>query len=308
MPDSYAFLGPAGTFAQQALLSIPGVSEAVLLPCPGVPAVTAAVRSGEARYGLVPIENSVEGPVSTTTDELVVGDPLQIVREVFLPVSFVLAARGKSLDDVRTLVSHPHAHAQVRAWVGANLPGADAVTTTSTAEAAALVARGEYDAAVCASIAAENHGLAILADGIEDTKDAVTRFVLLTLPEAPAPRTGNDRTSIVVHIRQEQPGALSGVLAELASRSINLTRIESRPWRERIGEYHFILECEGHIADPRVGDALAALHRICADVRFLGSYPRADRRNEGFPDHATDEAFDEAARWLAAVRQGGQPR
>lgn len=305
VPDTYAYLGPAGTFTQQALLMIPEATSGELLPCSGVPAVAAAVRSQEARFGLVPIENSVEGPVSLTTDELVTGTPLRIVREVFLPVSFVLTAREQlPLDQIRTVVSHPHAHGQVRSWVHTNLPNAQTVVAGSTAEAADLVAQGQYDAAVCARIAADNHSLQILADQIEDTAGAVTRFALLTLPGVTPEPTGNDRTTFVVHIRQEQPGALSGVLIELASRSINLTRIESRPWRERIGEYHFILECEGHVADPRVGDALAALHRICADVRFLGSYPRADRSNEELPDDATDLAFAEASRWLAAVRDG----
>ncbi|WP_153503869.1 prephenate dehydratase [Cumulibacter manganitolerans] len=308
MPDSYAYLGPAGTFAQQALLTIPEVEGAPMMPCSGVPAVAAAVRDGSATFGLMPLENSVEGPVPTTTDELVLGEPLQIVREVFLPVSFVVASRGAQLDELRTLVSHPHAHAQVRGWVRSHLPDVDVVTAASTAEAASLVAQGKYDAAVCASIAAANNGLTVLADGVEDTTGAVTRFVVAALPGPPPAMTGNDRTTFVVHIRQEQPGALSGVLVELAARSINLTRIESRPWRERIGEYHFILECEGHIADPRVGDALAALFRICAEVRFIGSYPRADRANGALPEQARDAAFADAARWLASTREHGARR
>lgn len=306
MPDTYAYLGPAGTFAQQALLTISEVGASEQLPCAGVPAVAAAVRAGDADFGLVPMENSVEGPVSLTTDELVVGTPLRIVREVFLPVSFVLAAREhRSHEDIRTVVSHPHAHAQTRAWVRTNLPNAQTAVASSTAEAASLAAKGQYDASISARIAADIHGLSILADRIEDTEGAVTRFALLTKPGPLPDPSGNDRTTFVVHIRQEQPGALSGVLLELASRSINLTRIESRPWRERIGEYHFILECEGHVADPRVGDALAALHRTCADVRFLGSYPRGDRQNGELPQDATDLAFAEAAEWIAAVRSGG---
>ncbi|WP_243837829.1 prephenate dehydratase [Cumulibacter soli] len=306
MPDSYAYLGPAGTFTQQALLMIPEVRDGEQVPMAGVPAVAAAVRSGETTYGLMPLENSVEGPVSVTTDELVVGEPLQIVREVFLPVSFVLAAREPlELDAIKTVVSHPHAHGQTRAWVQQHLPNAQTVVASSTAEAAVLVGNGEYDASISARIAADNNGLHILAEQVEDTTGAVTRFALLSLPGTPGEVTGNDRTSFVVHIRQEQPGALSGVLIELASRAINLTRIESRPWRERVGEYHFILECEGHVSDPRVGDALAALHRTCRDVRFLGSYPRGDRQNEQLPDDATDHAFVEAAQWLAGVRRDG---
>ena len=308
MTDSYAYLGPAGTFAQQALLTIPAARTATMIPCSGVTAVASAIRNGEATYGLMPLENSVEGPVPTTTDELVIGEPLQIVHEVFLPVSFVVASRGAGLGELRTLVSHPHAHAQVRGWVRNNLPDVDIVTAASTAEAASLVAQGEYDAVVCSSIAASNNKLTVLADGIEDTAGAVTRFVLASLPGAPPAATGNDRTTFVVHIKQEQPGALSGVLVELAARSINLTRIESRPWRERIGEYHFILECEGHIADPRVGDALASLYRICADVRFIGSYPRADRSNEAVRADATDQAFADAAQWLASTRSQGASR
>lgn len=306
MPDTYAYLGPAGTFTQQALLTISEVRSAELLPCPGVPAVAAAVRAGEAQFGLVPLENSVEGPVSLTTDELVVGTPLRIVREVFLPVSFVLGGREQiPFERIKTVVSHPHALAQTRGWVQSNLPAAQTVVASSTAEAAALVANGQYDASISAKIAADNHGLTALAEQIEDTAGALTRFALLSKPRTPPDPTGNDRTTFVAHIRQEQPGALSGVLLELASRSINLTRIESRPWRERVGEYHFILECEGHVADPRVGEALAALHRTCADVRFLGSYPRGDRQNEELPDDATDLAFAESAEWIAAVREGG---
>lgn len=132
----------------------------------------------------------------------------------------------------------------------------------------------------------------------------MTRFALVSLPRPLPDPTGNDRTTFVVHIAQERHGALNGVLTELAARSINLTRIESRPWRERIGEYHFILECEGHVADPRIGESLATLHRICADVRFIGSYPRADRDNERLPGFATDKAFREAGDWLANIRKG----
>lgn len=306
VPDRYAYLGPAGTFTQQGLLSLPGLpSDAQFVPCSGVPAVCAAVRGGDADFGLIPMENSVEGAVPTTTDELVLGDPLRVVREVFVNVTFVLCARsGTTMQDIRTVATHPHGHAQVRRWLETNVPTAQYVAAPSTSEAAGMVAAGEYDAAVCALIAAENHSLQVLAEGIEDSTGAVTRFVLVGLPSAPPQPTGNDRTTFVVHIAQERHGALNGVLTELAARSINLTRIESRPWRERIGEYHFILECEGHVADPRVGEALASLHRICADVRFIGSYPRADRKNEDLPAFATDKAFHAAQDWLATIRNG----
>ncbi|MEO6957162.1 MAG: prephenate dehydratase [Antricoccus sp.] len=305
MPDRYAYLGPAGTFCQQALLTLTEVSGSEQIPFSGVPAVCAAVREGAADYGLVPIENSVEGPVPTTTDELVLGAPLLIVGEIFLPVSFVLAVRpGQSQSEIRSIATHPHAHAQVRQWLDRHLPNAHYTAAPSTSEAAEWVSRGEQDAVVCASIAASNQSLQVLADRIEDTAGAVTRFALLHQPGNIAAMTGNDRTTFVVHIQQERSGALNGVLSELAARSINLTRIESRPWRERIGEYHFILECEGHVGDPRVGDALAALHRVCADVRFLGSYPRTDRANETLPNEASDAIFATAAQWLDGIRKG----
>ena len=306
VPDRYAFLGPEGTFTQQALLSLPDLpSDARFVPCSGVAAVCKAVRSGDAEFGLIPIENSVEGPVPTTTDELVLGEPLLVVREAFVNVTFVLCAQsGIRLEQIETVATHPHAHAQVRRWLEINLPGAQYVAAPSTSEAAELVAAGKYDAAVCAAIAAQNHALDVLAGGIEDTSGAVTRFALVSLPTALPEPTSNDRTTFVVHIAQERHGALEGVLTELAARSINLTRIESRPWREKIGEYHFILECEGHIADPRVGEALASLHRICADVRFIGSYPRADRKNEVLPAFATDAAFKVSQEWLEKMRRG----
>ncbi|PRZ42960.1 prephenate dehydratase [Antricoccus suffuscus] len=306
MSDRYAYLGPAGTFTQQGLLSLPDLPpDAQFVPCSGVPAVCAAVRAGDADFGLIPMENSVEGPVPTTTDELVLGEPLLVVREVFVNVTFVLCARpGTTMQDVRTVSTHPHGHAQVRGWLDTHLPAAQYVAAPSTSEAAGMVAAGQYDAAVCAEIAAQNHSLEVLAAGIEDSAGAVTRFALVSLPAALPEPTGNDRTTFVVHIAQERHGALNGVLTELAARSINLTRIESRPWRERIGEYHFILECEGHVADPRVGEALASLRRICADVRFIGSYPRADRQNEDLPHFATDKAFHAAQGWLAKIRKG----
>lgn len=305
VPDRYAYLGPAGTFCQQALLSIENAHDGEQLPFSGVPAVCAAVRRGAADFGLVPIENSVEGAVPTTTDELVLGEPLLIVGEVFLPVSFVLAVRpGTKQAEVRSLATHPHAFAQARQWLGRELPEAQFTAAPSTSEAAQWVSEGSYDATVCASIAATNHSLQVLADHIEDTDGAVTRFALLRRPGSMPAVTGNDRTTFVVHIQQERSGALNGVLTELAARSINLTRIESRPWRERIGEYHFILECEGHVGDPRVGDALAALRRVCADVRFLGSYPRTDRANETLPAEASDATFATAARWRDDIRNG----
>jgi prephenate dehydratase len=306
MPSTrYAYLGPEGTFAEAALISAVAPDEAARYPAAGVPAALAAVRSGDADAALVPLENSVEGSVPATMDGLADGDPLLITREVFLTVSFVLAGRpGTALSDVRSVASHPHALAQTAGRVAQLLPGVVPLPATSTAEAARLVAAGEHDAAVCAPIAAERYGLTALADDIADRPGAVTRFVLVAPPgPLPAP-TGNDKTSLVAVVG-DRTGALLDLLREFAVREISLTRIESRPTRERLGVYSFSLDCEGHVADARVGEALAALHRVCDELRFLGSYPRADgRENKPVTPVSTDAAFGEAAGWLAQVRAG----
>ncbi|SDF53971.1 prephenate dehydratase [Blastococcus fimeti] len=304
-PTRFAYLGPEGTFAEAALSTAVDTGEGTRTPRASVPATLAAVRSGDADAGLVPLENSVEGSVPATMDGLTDGDPLVITREVFLPVAFTLAVRpGTTLADVRSVASHPHALAQTGRWLEANLPGITPLPASSTAGAAAAVAAGEYDAAVCAAIAAERYGLDSLADGIADHAGAVTRFVLVSRPgPLPAP-TGNDKTSLVAVVT-DRTGALLDVLREFSVRGISLTRIESRPLRERLWVYSFSLDCEGHIADRRVGEALAALHRVCDDVRFLGSYPRADgRENRPVPPESADDAFAEAGDWLARVRSG----
>ncbi|MGY1723888.1 prephenate dehydratase [Blastococcus sp. SYSU DS0533] len=302
----FAYLGPEGTFAEAALSRAIATAGGRRDPHPSVAAALTAVRSGDADVALVPLENSVEGSVPATMDGLADGDPLVITREVFLEVAFVLAVRpGTALGAVRSVASHPHALAQTGGRLAELLPGIRPLPTASTAAAAAAVAAGEVDAAVCAAIAAERYGLEVLADDVADTGGAVTRFVLVQPPgPLPAP-TGNDKTSLTVVVG-DRTGALLDVLREFAVRDISLTRIESRPTRQRLGVYSFSLDCEGHVADARVGEALAALHRVCDDVRFLGSYPRADgRENRAVPPESSDAAFVEAGQWLAGVRAGG---
>ena len=304
-PTRFAYLGPEGTFAEAALSSAVAPGEGVRQPAASVAAALAAVRAGEADAALVPLENSIEGSVPATMDGLTDGDPLVVVREVFLTVSFVLAARpGADLARVGTVVSHPHALAQTARTVAGLLPGVPTLPASSTAAAARAVADGEYDAAVCAPIAATRYGLVPLVEDVADHPGAVTRFVLVSRPgDLPAP-TGNDKTSLVVVVT-DRTGALLDVLREFSVRGISLTRIESRPIRDRLWFYSFALDCEGHVAEARVGEALAALHRVSEDVRFLGSYPRADgRTNRPVPDEAADAAFTEAGGWLARLRAG----
>jgi prephenate dehydratase len=302
-PTRFAYLGPEGTFAEAALSIAIASSEGARYPQPSVPAALAAVRSGDADAALVPLENSVEGSVPATMDGLADGEPLVITREVFLDVVFVLAARpGTELSAVRSVVSHPHALAQTAGRLAELLPDVVPLPTSSTAVAAEAVAAGKYDAAVCAPIAAERYGLAPLVEDLADHPGAVTRFVLVEPAGVLQAPTGNDKTSLVAVVG-DRTGALLELLSEFAVRGISLTRIESRPTRERLGVYSFSLDCEGHIADARVGEALAALHRVCDDVRFLGSYARADGRdNKPVPEVAGDDAFAEAESWLARIR------
>ena len=307
-PARYAYLGPAGTFAEQALRSLPTVTAATeLLPCASVVTALEAVRDGGADSALVPFENSIEGSVSTTLDELAAGADLHITREVLLPVTFALLGRpDASLDRVRRVTTHPHAEAQCRRWLRTNLPQAQYVPSPSTAHAAELVADASsgFDAAIAAPIAAERYGLVPLATDIGDNPGAITRFVLVSRPAPPPPPTGADRTTLVLFERDDHPGALLEMLTEFAVRGVNLTRLESRPTGSGLGRYCFSVDCEGHVLEARVGEALAALRRICADVRFLGSYPRADGTPPALRHGTTDAEFADASAWLQALRDG----
>lgn len=310
MASTYAYLGPRGTFTEAALLSMPDAAGASHIPVPSVASAFAAVRNGSADAALVPIENSVEGSVSSTLDELAHGEPLVIVDEVAIPVAFALMARpGVSIGDIKKVGTHPHAQSQCRSWLEKNL-SASVIPTMSTAAAAQGLEDGTatYDAAIAAPIAATQYGLAILADNIGDNEEAATRFVLVARPgSSPAP-SGADKTTLVLFMRDNHPGALLEILTEFAVRGVDLTRIESRPTRKGLGDYTFSVDLEGHIADARVGEALMGLHRVCADVRFLGSYPRHDGREARVRRGTTDGDFAEASEWLTQLRDAHNKR
>lgn len=306
-PARYAYLGPAGTFTEQALRSLPAARNADLLPYSTVGTALEAVRAGDADGAVVPLENSVEGGVAATMDELATGEPLMITRELLVEVQFSLLARaGTTLADVAKVASHPHATAQCRRWLATHLPHADVVHESSTAHAAAVVAAesSPYDAAISAPIAAATYRLATLAANIADQAGAVTRFVLVSRPGPPPPATGADKTSLVVFIRDNHPGALLELLEQFAARGVDLTRIESRPTGSALGKYCFSIDAEGHVADPRVGEALMGLRRTSADVRFLGSYERADQQRSSDRAGTTAADFAHASQWLARLRSG----
>lgn len=299
-----AYFGPQGTFTEQAALRVIDPATDELFPIETIPAALDAVRDGSADAACVPVENSVEGAVTMTADALATGDPLVAFAEVVLPVAFsVLVRPGTAPEDVKTVASIPIALAQVRNWLGEHLPGAEHRFTNSTAASAVAVRDGEFDAAVTAPVAASHYPLDVLATDVTDVTDAKTRFLLFRRPGPLTTPTGADRTSLIV-FTDDRTGALSDVLVELAQRGINLSRIESRPTKGRLGEYRFFLDFDGHVAEARVGDALAALRRRCTSVRFLGSFPKADGVASVVQAGNEDADFAQAQEWLAQVRDG----
>lgn len=299
-----AFLGPEGTFTEAALLKmsasgmIPGSRGTEVAPrsTASTPAALDEIRAGAADFACVPIENSIEGGVLPTLDSLATGLPLQIYAEITLDVAFSIVTRSTiAPDQIRTVAAFPVAAAQVRHWLATNLPDARLVPANSNAAAAQDVAAGRADAGVSTALAAQHYRLTTLAEGVVDEANARTRFVLVGPVGPPPPRTGADRTSVVLRL-DNTPGALVAAMSEFGMRDIDLTRIESRPTRTELGTYIFFLDCVGHIDDSAVAEALKALHRRCTDVRYLGSWPT------GSASGAVPPQPDEADRWLAGLR------
>jgi prephenate dehydratase len=307
-PVTYTFLGPAGTFTEAALMQVPGASDAIRIPASNVNTALDKVRDGSADAAMVPIENSVEGGVTATLDAIATGQELRILREALVPISFVLVARpGVEVEDIRRISTHGHAWAQCRLWVEKNIPDAEYIPGSSTAAAAMGLLEGDahYDAAICAPIvAAEQPGLAVLAENIGDNPGAVTRFVLVGRPGSLPEPTGADKTTVVVPLPEDRPGALMEILDQFATRGVNLSRIESRPTGQYLGHYFFSIDADGHVGDARVADALAGLHRISPATRFLGSYGRADGQRAEVAPHTSDQAFRAAHAWVKDILAG----
>lgn len=307
--EQWAFLGPEGTFTEQAAVELAGRHDGGIdfRPATSVSAALALVRTGDADAACVPLENSVEGAVPLTHDELTHGQPLLITDEAYVPVRFQLLGRGDlSRDEVRAVGSHPHGLAQVRDYVAREMPGAHTVVTDSTAAAAAAVAAGKLDAAAAAPVAGTRYGLTVLADDIGLMRDAVTRFVLLRRPAPADAPTGNDRTSMVLWVVNE-PGTLLGLLSEFSLRGINLTRLESRPTRATMGDYVFLVDADGHVTDPAIADVLAALTRRGALLRYLGSYPRRRGTSVAPAAFASNERYRAASATVDGLRRGELP-
>jgi len=304
--DRIAFLGPEGTFTESAAQLVAGDGPGdTLLACGDVIEVLRAVETGAAARGVVPIENTLEGSVTATLDALAFDTDLLVQGELELPVALVAAAVDAQLDlaEVTEVHSHPVALSACRRWLSASVGGAERLASASTARAAASVAEaGGPRLAIVNTLAAERYGLHVVARDIADRSGNSTRFVVVGT-RLPAP-TGWDKTSVVVFIEENRPGALLQLLEIFAERDLNLTKIESRPTKHELGEYCFFLDVEGHLADERVGDALAAVKRTHRDVKVLGSYRRSGARRTAEADRiaADDAAYRDSASWLAEWR------
>jgi prephenate dehydratase len=272
------FLGPSGTFAEEALRASAPPQAVEEAPFPTVWETVMAVQDGEVDQAVVPIENSLEGSVTTTLDALAgEGSDVRIVAEVVRPITHCLVVRdGVSLGDVTRVVSHPQALAQCALFLHERLPEARTEVAASTAEAVrSAVASNEPLAAIGTRLAADLYGGSVLAEGVEDRPDNLTRFVWLARTGTPPHRTP-DKTSVVFWgFNDESPGALVGVLREFADRDVNLTKIESRPRRVQLGHYMFFADLDGGEDDPLVRDALAGLAERVETLRVLGSYAAA---------------------------------
>ncbi|MBW3536668.1 MAG: prephenate dehydratase [Actinobacteria bacterium] len=300
-----AYLGPPGTFTEEARLSDPAAraDATELVPMQTINDVLAAVHAGEVDRGFVAIENSIEGTVNITLDTLVFGPDLLIQREVATPIRLHLVGReGAELAQVRQVMSFPHAIAQCREWLKTNIPDAEMVAANSTAEAVALVAQASDAtlAAIGTSRAAELHDLALLASDIEDHVDNETRFVALTRSGIPAP-TGHDKTSIVCFQRADHPGSLHSILGQFSARDLNLTKLESRPTKKGLGDYCFVIDLQGHVDDEVIADCLRDLHAQLPALKFLGSYPAAGQHSESRRRDA-EESWRNADSWVRALK------
>ena len=300
-----AYLGPPGTFTEEALLAQPDLAEADLVAFRSMPEVLAATAAGDVDLGFVALENSIEGSVLLVLDRLVFDYDLLIQREVVLTIrENLLAPPGMTLADVKRVVSFPDAMAQCRRFFAESLPDAEIVAANSTAGAVREVAenRPPGTAAVGAALAAKLYGLEVLAPDIEDTPGAnQTRFVVLARAGVPAP-TGHDKTSIVCFQRADRPGSLHAILGQFTARNINLTKLESRPTKHSLGDYCFIIDLEGHVDDEVVADCLRDLKVQLAGVKFLGSYPAAGEHGPARRRDA-EAAWKAADDWIASLRR-----
>lgn len=304
---TYSFLGPAGTFTEAALAQVPEARGQRWHPVRNVGEALADVIAGRSDAAMIAIENSVDGGVSTTQDALATVPGLRIVGEFHVPVEFVLVGRpGMSLADVSLVSAHPVAYAQCLMWLTRELPSHAHLPASSNVASAIGIIDGtsDADAAIAPPGILEHHDLELLAANIGDNANAVTRFVLVSRTVASPPPTGADKTSLMVELPEDHPGALMEMLEQFATRGINLSLLASRPIGDALGRYRFVIDADGHIENERMADALMGLRRFSPKVTFLGSYPRADRQVVRYPERYSDDVFVEARDWLRGILSG----
>ena len=305
--STYAFLGPVGTFTELALAQVKEAKSAKQLPVSTINEAIEAVVSGKAQRAIVPVENSIEGGVSATLDALANTTDIRIYGEYLVPITFNLVAKpGTKLADVKIVSTHPTAYAQCRGWMQENIPTHSYLPSTSTAAAAAdLLSKDPLaEAAIAAKSITDHYKLTVLARNIGDNKNAQTRFIEIGLNAKPTKRSGKDKTSVIVELPEDRPGALLEMLEQFAARGVNLSRIESRPIGDQLGRYRFNIDVQGHIDDDAVAEALMGLHRFSPHVTFLGSYPRADKKKSEHEGNNSNKEFSSAESWLNKLRQG----
>lgn len=305
--ETYSYLGPRGTFTEAALAQVPEAVGANWQSVNNVGEALDDVASGRSVAAMIAIENSIEGGVSATQDALAKIPNLRIVGEYLVTVQFVLVARpGTTLADVKIVNAHPVAYAQCHNWLDATLPSHGHIPATSNVAAAAtLFETDAADAAIAPPGITAHLDVEVLASNIGDNDNAVTRFVLVSLDTVPLPpRTGADKTSLIVELPEDHPGALLELLEQFSTRGVNLSLIESRPIGDALGRYRFVIDADGHILDERVADSLLGVRRFSPNVMFLGSYPRADRAPIEYVPRYDDNVFIEARDWLRGVISG----
>jgi len=303
---TYSYLGPVGTFTELALAQVPEAKGANWHPVANVQEAIDNVISGDSARAVIPIENSIEGGVSATLDALAATEGIRIFGEYLVPVTFnLVAAPGVAIKDVVTVATHPVAYAQTHKWLAANLAGHSYLPATSTAAAAAglLHADSIANAAVAASTITDHYKLKVLAKNIGEYKNAQTRFIQIGLAGKAPAATGRDKTSVIIEMPNDRPGALLEMLEQFAVRGVNLSRIESRPIGDKLGRYRFNVDAQGHIEDAAIAEALRGLHRFSPKVQYLGSYPRADKEKSVHEGNNSDAQFGDADQWFKSLNK-----
>ncbi|CAD5990307.1 prephenate dehydratase [Agreia sp. COWG] len=304
--ESYSYLGPRGTFTEAALAQVPDARGKTWRSVNNVGEALDDVVTGRSVAAMIAIENSIEGGVSATQDALANIPNLRIVGEYLVKVQFVLVARpGTALADVKVVNAHPVAYTQCHHWLDEKLPSHGHIPATSNVAAAASLFENDLaDAAVAPPGIVEHYDLDVLARDIGDNDNAVTRFVLVSRTTALPPRTGADKTSLIVELPDDRAGALLELLEQFSTRGVNMSLLESRPIGDALGRYRFVIDADGHILDERVADSLMGVRRFSPNVIFLGSYPRADKAPIEYIPRYDDDVFIEARDWLRGIVSG----